>query len=67
MDVGLSAALSHRTPVDCVAAPYRDAGEAQLLVPLFVTNIDELRREPDRLVVASAMQAAQDGLRKHRP
>lgn len=41
-----------------LAGAYRDAGVDQIVLPLFATNIDDLRRRADRLVVASALQAA---------
>ena len=40
-----------------IAAAYRDAGVDQLVLGLFATNIDDLKRRADRLAVASGMVA----------
>ena len=37
---------------------YRDAGADQIIMPLFATNLEDLKRRADRLVVACALQAA---------
>ena len=41
-----------------VAQEYQDAGADQIILPLFATNIDDLKRRADRLLVASGLQAA---------
>ena len=41
-----------------IAGAYRDAGVDQIILPLFATNMEDLKRRADRLVVASALQAA---------
>ena len=40
-----------------IAAAYRDAGVDQLVLGLFATNVDDLKRRADRLAVASGMVA----------
>ena len=40
-----------------IAAAYRDAGVDQLVLGLFATNIDDLKRRAERLAVASGMVA----------
>ena len=40
-----------------IAAAYRDAGVDQLVLGLFATNIDDLKRRADRLAIASGMVA----------
>ena len=41
-----------------IARAYADAGVDQIVCGLFATNIDDLKRRADRLVVASDLQAA---------